>query len=253
MGSAAPGAWPRSCTAFGRAQSWGVGDLVDLEDLAVWSAAEHGADYVLINPLHAAEPGAPMEPSPYLPTSRRFANPMYLRLERIPEYATARRPAARPRSTSTGSSSRSGWPGPTAIDRNLSWDGQARGAEGDLLGAADARPGERLSRPTVTARAGADRLRDLGGAGRDPWPLREWPAELPDPDSPGVAAFAAEHADRVEFHCWLQWLLDEQLAPRTRPAAGPGWRSASCTTSRSGSARRRRRLGPADTYARGSQ
>ena len=39
-------------------QSWAVGDLVDLEDLAVWSAAEHGADYVLINPLHAAEPGA---------------------------------------------------------------------------------------------------------------------------------------------------------------------------------------------------
>ena len=54
------------------AQSWGIGDLTDLEDLAVWSAAEHGADYVLVNPLHAAEPMPPMEPSPYLPTSRRF-------------------------------------------------------------------------------------------------------------------------------------------------------------------------------------
>ena len=31
------------------AQSWGVGDLADLEDLAVWSAAVHGADYVLVN------------------------------------------------------------------------------------------------------------------------------------------------------------------------------------------------------------
>mgnify|MGYP003694093059 CR=1 FL=1 len=43
-------------------QSWGVGDLTDLEDLAVWSAAEHDADFVLVNPLHAAEPVAPMEP-----------------------------------------------------------------------------------------------------------------------------------------------------------------------------------------------
>ena len=70
-------------------QSWGVGDLTDLEDLAVWSAAEHAADFVLVNPLHAAEPVPPMEPSPYLPTSRRFANPLYLRPERIPEYAVA--------------------------------------------------------------------------------------------------------------------------------------------------------------------
>ena len=42
---------------------------------------------MLVNPLHAAEPVAPMEPSPYLPTSRRFANPLYLRVERMPEYA----------------------------------------------------------------------------------------------------------------------------------------------------------------------
>ena len=67
--------------------SWGLGDLADLTDLAVWSASELGADYVLVNPLHAAEPLAPLEPSPYLPSSRRFFNPIYLRVERIPEYA----------------------------------------------------------------------------------------------------------------------------------------------------------------------
>src|SRR5699024_221520 len=42
--------------------SWGVGDLTDLTDLAVWSAARHGADFLLVNPLHAAAPTAPMEP-----------------------------------------------------------------------------------------------------------------------------------------------------------------------------------------------
>ena len=43
--------------------SWGLGDLADLADLAVWSAARHGADYILINPVHAAQPVARMEPS----------------------------------------------------------------------------------------------------------------------------------------------------------------------------------------------
>ncbi|HEY0775737.1 MAG TPA: 4-alpha-glucanotransferase, partial [Nocardioidaceae bacterium] len=69
------------------ADSWGVGDLVDMTDLAVWSGSELGADYLLVNPLHAGEPVAPMEPSPYLPKSRRFFNPLYVRVERIAEYA----------------------------------------------------------------------------------------------------------------------------------------------------------------------
>ncbi|MGB2813081.1 MAG: 4-alpha-glucanotransferase, partial [Mycobacterium sp.] len=68
--------------------SWGVGDLTDLADLAVWAGSRHGAGFVLINPLHAAAPTAPMEPSPYLPTSRRFVSPLYLRVEAIPEFAT---------------------------------------------------------------------------------------------------------------------------------------------------------------------
>ncbi|HET7355079.1 MAG TPA: 4-alpha-glucanotransferase, partial [Nocardioidaceae bacterium] len=67
-------------------RSLGVGDLVDLTDLAVWSGGSLGAGYILVNPLHGAEPVAPMAPSPYLPTSRRFFNPVYLRVERIPEY-----------------------------------------------------------------------------------------------------------------------------------------------------------------------
>ena len=46
--------------------SWGHGDLRDLADLAAWSGRELGADFVLVNPLHAAEPLAPISPSPYL-------------------------------------------------------------------------------------------------------------------------------------------------------------------------------------------
>src|SRR5439155_21652336 len=71
-------------------RSWGIGDLTDLAALAVWSASRHGAGFVLVNPLHAAAPVRPMEPSPYLPTSRRFVNPLYLRVEAIDEFAYVR-------------------------------------------------------------------------------------------------------------------------------------------------------------------
>ncbi|MDN5565057.1 MAG: 4-alpha-glucanotransferase, partial [Luteococcus sp.] len=69
-------------------ESWGVGDLTDLADLSVWSATQQFAGYVLVNPLHAAQPQPPLEPSPYLPTSRMYVNPLYIRPEAVEEYAT---------------------------------------------------------------------------------------------------------------------------------------------------------------------
>ena len=66
--------------------SWGHGDLHDLADLAAWSGGDLGADFVLVNPLHAAEPQPPVSPSPYLPMSRRQISPLYLRIEDIPEF-----------------------------------------------------------------------------------------------------------------------------------------------------------------------
>ena len=69
-------------------QSWGHGDLGDLADLATWSASDLGAGFILINPLHAVEPVPPLSASPYLPMTRRYTSPLYLRIEDIPEYGT---------------------------------------------------------------------------------------------------------------------------------------------------------------------
>lgn len=66
-------------------KSWGMGDFHDLGELAETLAREAGADFLLINPLHAAEPLPPVEDSPYLPTTRRFINPIYIHVEDIPE------------------------------------------------------------------------------------------------------------------------------------------------------------------------
>ncbi|OFO22118.1 4-alpha-glucanotransferase [Corynebacterium sp. HMSC056F09] len=64
-------------------KSWGMGDFGDLAELAEVLAPDY--DFLLINPLHAGEPIPPVEDSPYLPTTRRFINPIYIRIEDIPE------------------------------------------------------------------------------------------------------------------------------------------------------------------------
>jgi 4-alpha-glucanotransferase len=72
--------------------SWGHGDLRDLADFAAWAARDLGAGFVLVNPLHAAEPLPPVSDSPYLPMSRRWISPLYLRIEDIAELSALNYP-----------------------------------------------------------------------------------------------------------------------------------------------------------------
>ncbi|MCG5433170.1 4-alpha-glucanotransferase [Mycobacterium sp. MYCO198283] len=201
-------------------QSWGVGDLTDLGDLAVWSAARHGADYILVNPLHAAAPTLPMEPSPYLPTSRRFVNPIYLRVEAVPEYAYVpkRRRLEELRSRVQRRAART-----DAIDRDTAWTAKRRALR--RLHRVERTAGRQVAYEAYRQRAGAAlddfatwcALADAHGAD---W--RQWPAGLQRPDSPAVAEFAVRHASEVDFHRWLQWQLDEQLATAQTRAVQAG-------------------------------
>ena len=82
--------WSVQLYALRSALSWGIGDLADLRRLAHWSASELNAGILLVNPLHAATPVVPQQPSPYFPSSRRYRNLLYLRIEDIPGAAEAR-------------------------------------------------------------------------------------------------------------------------------------------------------------------
>ncbi len=192
--------------------SWGVGDLSDLGALAEWSAGL-GADYVLVNPLHAAEPLPPLEPSPYLPSTRRFFNPLYLRVEAIPEYAEVTVPAAGPRGATATIDRDASWTAkraalalvhevPLSADRQRAYD-EFRAREGRAL--------EQFATWSVLAE-------DHGNDARD------WPAELQNAQGPEVAAFASGNAERIGFTTWLQWVLDEQLAGAQATAVAAGMR-----------------------------
>ena len=78
--------WMAQLYSIRSSKSWGVGDYADLADLLVKAKEKSGADFVLVNPLHAGEPVAPLTPSPYLPVARSMVNVTYIRPESIPEY-----------------------------------------------------------------------------------------------------------------------------------------------------------------------
>lgn len=79
--------WMAQMYSIRSAESWGVGDYGDLKLLLTDAAEKSHADFMLINPIHATAPVEPLEPSPYLPESRRFMNVTYIRPQDIEEYA----------------------------------------------------------------------------------------------------------------------------------------------------------------------
>jgi 4-alpha-glucanotransferase len=203
------------------AESWGVGDLGDLADLATWAAAAHDADFVLINPLHAAEPVAPMEPSPYLPTTRRFVNPLYLRVEDVPELARLEH-AAYGRVSTLAAQAR-GLNAVDRIDRDAAWAAKKEALrlvfDLGLTGRREHSFVEFCDREGdgLTTFATWCALVEQYGL---PW--SGWADELQDPSSAAVATFRERHAAEVDFHRWLQWLLEQQLATVQQDARAAG-------------------------------
>jgi 4-alpha-glucanotransferase len=200
--------------------SWGVGDFADLAELGWLSARTCGADFLLINPLHAAEPVPPLTPSPYLPTSRRFVNPLYIRVEDVREtaYLSAAERALVEWSAEPAIALDTE-PGP--IDRDAAWAAKRSALE--IV----------FTAPRSAARQAAfdDFRRELGDGLEDfaLWcALAErydgapWPEQARDPSSDLVTRARAELAGRVDFYCWLQWVADSQLADAQRAALEGG-------------------------------
>jgi 4-alpha-glucanotransferase len=182
--------------------SWGVGDYADLRTIVARSGAD-GAGAVLLNPIHAETPVVPLNPSPYSPSSRRFRSPVYLRIADLPEYAAAgaalraRVDALRPPTD------------PERIERDPAWSAKLAALE--LLW-----PLARQEAVAAFRREHGPALADFALfcalAERHGVPWQQWPEDLRRPDGAGIAAARSELASRVDFWCWVQLLVDEQLA-----------------------------------------
>lgn len=177
-------------------RSWGIGDFADLRELNRW-ARGLGAGFTLVNPLHAATPGRPQQPSPYFPGSRCFLNPIYIAVEDVPaatgttgleEAAAAGRGLNRDR----------------RIDRDRVWE-----LKRPVLEAVFAQAGRDPGLERYLEQRGRSLQRFAtycAVADRHGGDWHEWPA-------------GAEHdaqPDRIRFHAWLQWIAEEQARAADR-------------------------------------
>lgn len=193
-------------------RSWGIGDAADMADLVAF-CADQEADFVLVNPLHAAEPITPVENSPYLPVSRRWLNLSYIRPQAIPEYAVA--PASvRQKIAALQTDS---WPETIQtpetqfyLDRDTQWT--AKKAALELL----------FSLPLSIARSAQfEAFERTHGQDLDNYGL--WcalvehygstvlPEAVGDAQRAQLSDLAGQLRPRIQFFKWCQWIAWQQL------------------------------------------
>ena len=198
-------AWGLSCQLYGlrSARNAGIGDLEDLAGLCEIMGSA-GADFLAVNPLHALFLADPARVSPYSPSHRQFLNPLTIALDRLEEAETA---AALPDEAS-------GLVDYVAVtrlkagrleqafgrfqDRHLRRDSD----EARTFRRFREERGQALSDFTLFEALSAH----FGGTG---WTA--WPEDYRSRGGDATRRFAADNADVLTFHAWLQWVADRQL------------------------------------------
>ncbi len=197
--------WQLQLYQLRSARSWGIGDYADLRTLARELGAR-GADVLLVNPMHAVTPVLPIQPSPYFPSSRRFADQVGVAVDALPEYVAAAGPARARVDALRPPSGR-------LIDRDAVWAAK-RAAFGLLLPPDYPVPGPDPDWAGPDGFAVFCALAEQHGAD---W--RSWPAPLREP---GPAAVPAADPERVRLHRWIQQRAVEQLDAAQQEARDSG-------------------------------
>jgi 4-alpha-glucanotransferase len=205
--------WAVQLYAARSARSWGIGDFGDLRTLSDWSASR-GSQMVLVNPLHAPSPVISQQPSPYFPASRVYRNPLFLNIHDIPGSTDISDEVAvlAGRGTALNKDRR--------IDRDEVF--RLKYAALELLWARwlDRRGSNGEAAEFVAyQQAEGTQLQDFATyctyVEQRPSSWFDWPQELQRPNNQAVQIFRKENNQRVEFHMWVQWQIDRQLASST--------------------------------------
>jgi 4-alpha-glucanotransferase len=206
-------------------RNWGIGDFADLAAFCRIAASAH-ADFVGTNPLHALFGSDPSRCSPFSPSNRLFLNPLYIGVDQIPFYAAENgdaEAAERLRdknevdyaavSALKHSALRRLWRSWQSADQPV--PSSARQEFSRFV----ERSGEPLRRHALFEALSEAMVAAGSGSG---WTA--WPEELRDVDGPAVKDFARANEDEVLFHCWLQWIADDQLEQCAAAAREAGMR-----------------------------
>ena len=204
--------------------SWGVGDFADLRTLLVDAKKKSGADFLLVNPVHAAEPVPPLTPSPYLPISRRYINFTYIRPEAIAEYGSLSA-QDKAKVDQLHQEARKLNENPNRLDRDAMWDLKKPALW--TIFQAGLSSSRREAFEAYCKKEGED-LRAYAV-----WCLAydKWGAPSDDPecwektyskDSPEVAELCEKYPRLLEFYMWMEWIATDQLAQAQQAAHQAG-------------------------------
>jgi 4-alpha-glucanotransferase len=218
-------------------RNWGVGDFSDLKKLVGWAVDRLRVDVIGVLPLHALANREPYNISPYYPTSRFYRNTIYLDVTAIEEYHQswpARALACSPEFVKMKIELRdSPWVEyeaasqlkgmvleevfKTFLERHWKPD-QADDLRLKSFKGYLKQEGEPLD--LFAAFCALDEFFRKHPPFRQVW--RDWPPPFQDPKSGEVEAFCREHGERILFHQYLQWQVEEQLQEVQRPARDKG-------------------------------
>ncbi|KAA8826746.1 4-alpha-glucanotransferase [Bifidobacterium reuteri] len=216
--------WMAQLYSIRSSGSWGVGDYEDLRQLLIDAKRKTGADFILINPVHAAEPVSPLTPSPYLPVSRRLVNFTYIRPEALPEYALL--PADLKAQVDALHADVEPLNGDAqVIDRDAMWRSKMH-ALWIIFKA-----GRTEARQTAFDEFKATSGNDLEAYAT--WCLcyDKWGAPSSDPnsweqllnrDSQEIVKLKSQFPDTLDFYRWLEWVAVEQLSAAQQAAKDAG-------------------------------
>lgn len=206
-------------------RNWGIGDFADLAVLAE-RTAKLGADFIGISPLHALFTADPSRISPYAPSSRNFLNPMYIAPDLLPGFDTipsraellAELPQLR-------ASTLIDYPAVYRVKLKALTELFAHFTRHADDHARQAFANFRLQQGESLANfALYEALSEyfVAKGGYVSW--SSWPEDFRNLKSQAVRDFARAQQKRIEFHTWLQWIADNQLAAAQARARRAGMR-----------------------------
>jgi 4-alpha-glucanotransferase len=199
-------------------RNWGIGDFTDLESL-IELAHDLGATGIGLNPLHALFDDRPGDCSPYSPNSRLFLNPLYIDVEKLPEFSATSFPDCDELTPRLRQSETVDYVAVSALKwRALrsafaAFKTKAKPERKDDFARFRAERGELLSHFAC--------FEVLRHKFDKPW--WEWPEEWQQPDD-GKCARLRKGADaaEIEFVEYVQWNADRQLGACAALAAELG-------------------------------
>nr|WP_091946031.1 malto-oligosyltrehalose synthase [Methylorubrum salsuginis] len=203
----------------------GIGTYADA-GRAARDAGLRGASFLGLSPAHALFPSDRTKISPYSPSSRLFLETLYIEPGALPGFAGSRAAEVLESHRARIEALRD----TALVDHAGVWEvlspvleayweaSEARRGADAAFSAFREEGGENLASHAIFD-ALSEHFRNQGAH----W-LGDWPEEYRRAGTEAVRAFAAENADRVGYHVFLQYLADSQLKASSEIALETGMR-----------------------------